>query len=146
MTNNILILCDNSVYHAVIVSTQDQKEAYLQNGFTLYGGGVDENGLPTNSNWCREQLGLPPLQGPTGCPPNDMLCEDTQGKVLTPTGCYLAEQTPLNECFEKTLSQQVEQPKELPRTGASFNWQMPFVLTMLAVIMFVLFINRRRPK
>lgn len=133
MNTNILILCDTSIYHAVIVSTQDQKDAYIANGFTLYGGPVDEQGLPTDSQWCRTQLGLPPIKGPTGCEVNDAECE-RQGSVLPPTGCYLAEQTPLDQCFEKNTQQIAgSSPTELPRTGSDISIILPIFCTIAAL-------------
>jgi len=59
-----------------------------------------------------------------------------QGTVNTPTGCHLAEQTPLDQCYDKTT---VQPPASgiLPRTGSDINIVLPLVFTIIIVSLYL---------
>lgn len=66
---------------------------------------------------------------------------EVQGQVLTPTGCHLAEQTPLDQCFESVHGQvagSAARPDTLPKVGGDINIVLPFVLTLSVVILYML--------
>lgn len=64
---------------------------------------------------------------------------DQQGTVLTPTGCYLAEQTPLDQCFEKTEQQVAgSRPNQLPAVGDDIDITKAIIITVVLTIIYII--------
>lgn len=64
---------------------------------------------------------------------------DQQGVKLEPTGCYLAEQTPLDQCYEST-EQQVAGSKanQLPAVGDDIDIVKAIIITVILTIVYIL--------
>jgi hypothetical protein len=68
---------------------------------------------------------------------------DKQGQVMTPTGCHLAEQTPLDQCFESIEGQvagSAPRPEngQLPRVGSDLQIIIPIALAILATLLYLI--------